>query len=97
MCIELDDMQIYQRIHQNPKIDYLTMHIWPKNGSWYDPKNELLSTLVAIKKASENVDQHIATADKRNKPIVLSEFGFPRAQGSLSPTQSTSYRNQNLY
>ena len=94
MRIELDDMQIYQRIHQNPKIDYLTMHIWPKNWSWYDPKNESLSTLVAIEKATKYINQHIATADKLNKPIVLSEFGFPRDQESLSATQSTSFRNQ---
>jgi endo-1,4-beta-mannosidase len=90
----VNDMQIYQRIHQNPKIDYLTMHIWPKNWSWYDPKNESLSLLVAIRKATEYINQHIETANKLNKPIVLSEFGFPRDQESLSPEQSTSNRNQ---
>jgi endo-1,4-beta-mannosidase len=89
-----NDMQIYQRIHPNPKIDYLTMHIWPKNWSWYDPKNESLSTLAAIEKATEYINQHIDTANKLNKPIVLSEFGFPRDQESFSPAQNTSYRNQ---
>jgi len=89
-----NDMQIYQRVHQNPKIDYLTMHIWPKNWSWYDPKNESKSTLMAIQKATEYINQHIKTADKLDKPIVLSEFGFPRDKESLAPGQSTTYRNQ---
>jgi mannan endo-1,4-beta-mannosidase len=33
-------------------------------------------------------------ANTLNKPIVLSEFGFPRDQESLSPDEGTTYRNQ---
>jgi mannan endo-1,4-beta-mannosidase len=70
------------------------MHIWPKNWSWYDPKNESSSTLVAIDKASEYIDLHLQSAHTLNKPIVLSEFGFPRDEELLSAKKSTTYRDQ---
>lgn len=88
------DIQLYERIHNNPQIDYLSMHIWPKNWSWYQAKNEQVSTQVAIQKAIEYIDLHLDVANTLNKPIVLSEFGFPRDQESLSPDEGTTYRNQ---
>jgi mannan endo-1,4-beta-mannosidase len=28
------DMQLFEEIHADPNVDYLTIHIWPKNWSW---------------------------------------------------------------
>jgi mannan endo-1,4-beta-mannosidase len=28
------DMQLFEDIHADPNVDYLTIHIWPKNWSW---------------------------------------------------------------
>jgi mannan endo-1,4-beta-mannosidase len=29
-------MELFERIHADPNIDYLVMHIWPKNWGWLD-------------------------------------------------------------
>ena len=89
----LDDIDMYQRLHSNKNIDYLTMHMWPKNWGWYDINNEKESTQTSINKAFEYMDEHIVTAKTLNKPIVMSEFGFPREKESLSPTASIDNRN----
>ncbi|NMH27419.1 glycoside hydrolase 5 family protein [Flavobacterium silvaticum] len=88
-----DDIAAFERTHQNPKIDYLTMHIWPKNWSWYDYKNEKGTLPTAIAKATDYIEQHISAAQKLNRPIVIEEFGLPRRDESLLPTSDVSSRN----
>jgi mannan endo-1,4-beta-mannosidase len=29
-----NDMQLFETIHADPNVDYVTIHIWPKNWSW---------------------------------------------------------------
>ena len=89
----LDDINMYERLHSNKNIDYLTMHMWPKNWSWYDINNEKQTTQESIIKAYEYMDEHIEIAKKLNKPIVVSEFGFPREKESLSLEASVENRN----
>lgn len=88
-----DDAAIFERTHNNSKIDYLTMHIWPKNWGWYNhakPKETLPPT---IDKTMAYIDEHIAIAKRLSKPIVLEEFGLPREGESLSKKSSTSDRD----
>lgn len=88
-----DSMEIFERTHQNPNIDYLTMHIWPKNWGWFkaeDAKNTIESTL---KNAGEYVEKHISVAKKLNRPIIIEEFGLPRENESLLATSSVVYRD----
>ncbi|SNR48185.1 mannan endo-1,4-beta-mannosidase [Lutibacter agarilyticus] len=89
----LQDIEMYKRLHSNKNIDYLTMHMWPKNWGWYDINNEALTTLESIEKANNYMNEHILIAQQLNKPIVMSEFGFPREKESLSPTASIQNRN----
>ena len=89
----LQDTDMFQRLHTNKNIDFLDMHMWPKNWGWYDIENEEKSTYESIDKAIEYMNEHIVVANNINKPIVMSEFGFPRAKESLSPTASVKYRN----
>ena len=89
----LQDINMYERLHSNKNIDYLTMHMWPKNWGWYDINNEKTTTLESIDKANEYMNEHIVVAEKLNKPIVMSEFGFPREKESLSPSASIENRN----
>ncbi|TRW25169.1 cellulase family glycosylhydrolase [Flavobacterium zepuense] len=88
-----DDIAIYERTHNNPKIDYLTMHIWPKNWGWYkhDAAKETLPT--AINKTIGYIDDHIAVAQYLGKPIVLEEFGLPRENESLDKKSSVAQRD----
>ena len=30
-----EGMEVYEQIHADPNIDYLTIHIWPKNWAWF--------------------------------------------------------------
>lgn len=87
------DIDMYERLHTNKNIDYLTMHMWPKNWGWYDINNEKITTSESIEKANAYMDEHIVVAQKLNKPIVMSEFGFPREKESLFTNASIENRN----
>ncbi|SFZ93453.1 mannan endo-1,4-beta-mannosidase [Flaviramulus basaltis] len=89
----LEDINMFERLHNNKNIDYLAMHMWPKNWGWYDINDEKESTQVSIKNAYEYMDEHIVVAKRLKKPIVMSEFGFPREKESLSPEASVENRN----
>ncbi|MGJ8692708.1 MAG: hypothetical protein ACSHW0_09520 [Thalassotalea sp.] len=89
----LNSVDTYKKVHDNAAIDYLTMHIWPKNWGWYNKADQVASTVIAIDKAKQYMLDHLAVAKQLNKPIVLSEFGFPRHLESLSPLKSTEYRD----
>lgn len=88
-----DDIAAFERTHNNPNIDYLTMHIWPKNWGWYNINDEKNSTEVAIKKTNEYIDEHIKVAQNLKKPLVLEEFGFPREKESLNKKASVENRD----
>ena len=88
-----DDIAAFERTHNNPNIDYLTMHIWPKNWGWYNINDEKNSTEVAIKKTNEYIDEHIKVAQNLKKPLVLEEFGFPREKESLDTKASVKNRD----
>jgi mannan endo-1,4-beta-mannosidase len=88
-----DDTAIFERTHNNPKIDYLTMHIWPKNWGWFDHTRAKETLPPTITKTMAYIDEHIAVAQRLGKPIVLEEFGLPRAGESLSKQASTADRD----
>lgn len=89
----LQDMDMYKRLHTNKNIDYLAMHMWPKNWGWYDINNEKETTQVSITNAYAYMDEHIVVAKQLKKPIVMSEFGFPREKESLLLDASVENRN----
>lgn len=88
------DINTFERTHNNSKIDYLTMHIWPKNWLWYDHKDEKNTLPVAVEKASNYIEEHMAVAARLKKPIVVEEFGLPRRDESLDPASNTDSRNE---
>ena len=91
-------MELYEKIHSCPDIDYMTIHIWPYNWSWVR-ENTLVSNLpVAIANTDAYIDEHLAVAQKYGKPVVLEEFGFPRdnfqfAQGTPTEGRDGYYRH----
>lgn len=72
------DMNLFEEIHADKNVDYLTMHVWPKNWSWIDISQIPQSVDIAIEKTNEYMQDHIQMAQKLKKPIVMEEFGFPR-------------------
>lgn len=89
-----DDITTFERTHKNPNIDYLTMHIWPKNWGWYSVEKEKETTKVSIEKTLAYIDEHIQVAKNLNKIIILEEFGFPRNQVSFDRNDPITYRNK---
>jgi mannan endo-1,4-beta-mannosidase len=85
--------ELFQESHATPNVDYLTFHLWPSNWGWmdhHDPAARLDSGTVS---ALEYVDRHIDLANRMGKPIVLSEFGLNRDQGSYDPASATTARD----
>ena len=85
---------VFKQIHDNPNIDYLTIHIWPKNWGWfrlgkmeedYGPLKEKTRSYIAM---------HVANAAMLNKPLVIEEFGLPRDGQSFDPASTTNLRDE---
>ncbi len=90
--------QDFVQTHSAPGIDYVTIHIWPQNWGWYDPKRpatykaaEPLAIAYFLKLAKEAKDMA--------KPLVLEEFGLARdwatKHNDLDPASTTT--NKDLY
>ena len=88
------DMNLFEKIHADPNINYLNIHIWPYNWSWVkaDSLKELLPC--AKENTKKYIDDHMVIARKYSKPIVLEEFGFPRDGFSFSKKAPTTARDE---
>jgi len=86
-------MDLFERLHADPNIDYLVMHIWPKNWGWLDITDISGSLGSAIEKTNLYINDHMEVALRLNKPIVLEEFGLPRDFHGYSPGESTVARD----
>lgn len=96
------DMNLYERIHREPCIDYLTIHIWPQNWSWVErgkvatkhQKPLMREQLdVVYKKTEAYIRLHADVARDLRKPLVIEEFGYPRDGNSFEAGSSTIARD----
>ena len=90
------DMELYEQIHADKNIDYLTIHIWPVNWGWAkrtDPDSDIEN---ACEKSRAYIDEHQIVAKKLNKPLVIEEFGFCR-QGNVSGTDIPTDSRDKFY
>jgi mannan endo-1,4-beta-mannosidase len=71
--IGTEGMELFEAIHRDTNVDYLTIHIWPKNWGWLAEGYD-----VAVKKSLEYIEEHVVVADSLKKPLVIEEFGLPR-------------------
>ena len=84
--IGTQSMEVFEQIHRDPNIDYLTIHIWAKNWEWYKGDNYA----EAFPKAARYVEEHIDVARRLNKPLVIEEFGLPRDPMRSPRTKDTA-------
>ncbi len=92
------DMDLYERIHSCPDIDYMNIHIWPYNWSWVRENTLSTNLPTAIANTDEYINEHLELAKKYGKPVVLEEFGFPRdgfqfAQGTPTTARDEYYEH----
>jgi mannan endo-1,4-beta-mannosidase len=88
------DLELYQRIHTDPNIDYLTIHIWPKNWNWIKSDSIPQTVDGAILKTNDYILKHQALAKSLQKPLVIEEFGLPRDNhkyGLENPTHARDH------
>ncbi len=89
-----EDMDLYKDSHADINIDYLTIHIWPKNWGWFEKDHMTEGFENAKNKTLDYINMHIKAADEINKPLVLEEFGFPRDDHSFDIHGTTDLRNR---
>ena len=88
-----DSMEIFERTHRNPNIDYLTMHIWPKNWNWFKADNAEKTLPTTLENAGKYIDDHIKVANNLKRPIIIEEFGLPRENENLLATSTVTNRD----
>jgi mannan endo-1,4-beta-mannosidase len=85
--------EAYIEAHKTPGIDYVTMHLWPLNWGWFNPKKIPETLPSSERNALYYIQQHFGYARQLNKPIVLEEFGIGRDEGDILPGTPTTARD----
>lgn len=91
-----ENLEFFEAAHAIKSIDYLTIHIWPKNWGWFRDTAISKSFENVINKTTGYITEHIAVAGRLQKPLVIEEFGLPRDQHSYDP-QTTTWLRDNYY
>lgn len=89
----LQKKNIFIHEQEPASINYITIHIWPKNWGWYKAKKAKTTFKPAVKKTFNYLDEHIKFAQELHKPLVVEEFGLPRDNGKFSRKTPVTYRN----
>ncbi len=87
-------MELYEKVHSCPDIDYMNIHIWPYNWKWVSETTLDTNLPVAIANTDAYIDEHIEIAKKYGKPVVLEEFGFPRDDFKFAQGTPTTARDE---
>jgi mannan endo-1,4-beta-mannosidase len=88
-----ESIQLFEQVHANQQVDYLTIHIWPKNWGWMNAKTMKADFQKAANLSVAYINRHIAIAKKLSKPLVIEEFGFPRDDMQFNAGTSTHLRD----
>lgn len=89
-----EGMEVYEQIHADPNIDYLTIHIWPKNWAWFANGRMAEEYQNFRDETIKYIEDHAAIARKLRKPLVIEEFGLPRDGQSFDPSSATKIRDR---
>ena len=89
-------MELFEKIHSCPDIDYMNIHVWPYNWNWVRETTLSANLGQALENTDAYIDEHLKVAEKYGKPVVLEEFGFPRddfkfTQQEIDSMQTGSY------
>jgi mannan endo-1,4-beta-mannosidase len=87
------DIELFRRIHADPNIDYLCIHVWPYNWGWTSASTLSSNLSAACDSARAYVAMHTVVASQLHKPLVMEEFGYPRDSSSTDTKSSTVARD----
>ncbi len=88
-----ESLPLFEEIHADKNIDYLTIHIWAKNWGWFKDDKVAEGFPNVVEKATAYLEQHLAVAERLNKPLVIEEFGLPRDRQSFAVNSPTTLRD----
>ena len=88
------DIEPFERMHAHPNIDYLTIHMWPYNWSWFKADDMAGTEAAAHEKTRDYINRHIAIAERLGKPVTLEEFGMPRDNMEYKKGTPTTFRDR---
>jgi mannan endo-1,4-beta-mannosidase len=91
--IGTESMKLFEEVHADKNVDYLTIHLWAKNWGWFEGEKLAEGYENVVEKATNYLNEHIAAAQKLDKPLVIEEFGLPRNALSFDIASSTSLRD----
>jgi len=92
--IGTEDVKLFEKIHADKNVDYLTIHIWPKNWGWFE-NGKLAEQFDQVdKKSADYIQENLDVAKRLGKPMVIEEFGLPRDGQSFDPTAATTFRDK---
>lgn len=92
--IGTESAEIFENIHRDKNVDYVTIHIWAKNWGWLKGNDIAAGYPGAADKARKYVEEQLVITRKLDKPLVIEEFGLPRDGHSFDPASTTIYRDR---
>jgi len=92
--IGTQSLELFSKAHQFKNIDYLTIHIWPKNWAWFSDTSIHRDFDSILSKTKVYIEKHIDISMKLNKPLVIEEFGLPRDGHRFERNSSTNLRDR---
>lgn len=84
----------FEAVYAIKNIDYLTIHIWPKNWGWFSDTAINKSINNIISNTSTYITKHLEIANRLKKPLVIEEFGLPRDNHSFVIGSPTNLRDK---
>jgi len=92
--IGTESLELFEQVHAGANIDYLTIHIWPKNWGWITGGDLENGFANALDLSLKYIDENSTTAVRLDKPLVIEEFGLPRDAMSFDPGSPVSKRDE---
>jgi mannan endo-1,4-beta-mannosidase len=92
--IGLQDIKLYEEINADRNIDYLTIHIWPKNWAWFTGDKLADGFQNILTQTDKYIAENAAVARSLDKPLVIEEFGLPRDGIKFDAASPTTLRNK---
>lgn len=92
--IGTEDIVLFEQVHADPNIDYVTIHIWPKNWGWFQSGKMAEGFQDVLNRTREYGSVNASIAKKLGKPMVIEEFGLPRDDGSFRPGTPATLRDK---
>ena len=88
------DLDLWKRIHMFPEIDYAIIHLWPTNWGWARRDSSDADLKYAIQYSGEYITEHLEAIKPHRKPLVIEEFGYPRAGFSFDINAAVDSRDE---